>query len=139
MRAHRIDRVAATIRNVVGNVIAHRLNDPRITSIISVTRVEISGDLMHAKVYVSVMGNEVEQRRTMSGLDHSVRFVQSCLARELTTRHCPRLTFVLDTSTQKALETIRLIDETMAEYEDQADSPEADPDDGESESQGDGE
>jgi len=125
MRAYRLDRIASTIREVVSDALQHRLNDPRIAPLTSVTRVEVSGDLMHAKVHVSVMGSEGEKRRTMSGLHHCTHYIQSLLAKQLSTRHCPRLKFVLDPSIQKALETNRIIDRTMAEYAETDESAEA--------------
>jgi ribosome-binding factor A len=108
--------VASTIREVVSDAIQRKLNDPRIAPMTSVTRVEVSGDLMYAKVHVSIMGTEGEQSRTMGGLEHSTRYIQSLLAKQLSMRHCPRLRFVFDPSIQKAIETNRIIDETMAEY-----------------------
>ena len=116
MRAYRLERVASTVRDVVSEAIQRRLNDPRIAPMTSVTRVEVSGDLMYAKVHVSVMDTPGNQRRTLGGLERSTRYIQSLLAKRLNTRHCPRLRFVLDPSIQQAMETNRIIDETMAEY-----------------------
>jgi len=81
----------------------------------SVTRVEVSADLEYAKVYVSVMGSASVQRRTMQGLTSAQGVVQRMVARELAIRHCPHLSFHLDESIKRAAETIRLINETMAE------------------------
>lgn len=113
MGTHRLAKVASTIRNVLSEAIAHRLNDPRIMPMTSVTRVEVSGDLTHARIYVSVMGTAGEQKKTMDGLHHSTAFLQSILARRLTTRNCPRLRFLQDISIKNALETNRIIDECM--------------------------
>ena len=115
MSAYRTERVASVIQRVVGDALTHRLSDPRLSPLTSVTRVEVSGDLQFAKVRVSVMGSEPEQRKTMAGLNSALRFVQSLVARELQTRVCPRLSFHLDPSIKGALETNRLIDESMAE------------------------
>lgn len=111
MGTHRLQKVASTIRNVMSEAIAHRLNDPRIMPMTSVTRVEVSADLTHARIYVSVMGTTGEQKKTMDGLHHSTAFLQSILARRLTTRNCPRLRFFQDPSIKNAMETIRIIDE----------------------------
>ncbi len=115
MGAFRTEKVASVIRRVVGEAISAQLSDPRISPLTSVTRVEVSADLMHARVRVSVMGSEAEQRRTLSGLTSARRFLQSLLAGELQTRTCPRLNFQLDPSIKGALETNRLIDESLAE------------------------
>lgn len=112
------------IRGVVSDAIANRLNDPRIAPMTSVTRVEVSHDLENAKVWVSVMGEEAVQRRTIAGLTSALGHVRRLVARELSIRHCPRLQFCQDVSISQGAETIRLIDETMASMETDANSPE---------------
>ena len=115
MKSYRPERVANVVRSVVSDAIANKLSDPRIATLSSVTRVEVSGDLEHAKVWVSVMGEESVQRRTLAGLRSATGLVQRLLGRELPIRHCPRLSFHLDESIKKAAEMIRLIDETMSQ------------------------
>jgi len=111
MKPYRIEKVASTIQDAIVN----RLSDPRISRFTSVTRVKVSGDLQLAKVYVSVMGSPGEQRRTMAGLQHAVGHVQTLLAKRLHIRQCPRIQFVLDESIKKAAQTMRLIEQSMAE------------------------
>jgi len=113
MRSFRIDKLASTIQDIVGEAITRRLNDPRISPLASVTRVEVSGDLQVAKVFVSVLGSPVEGRRTLAGLRHAEGHVQRLLARRLTIRRCPEIRFVLDESLKKAARTMRLIEETL--------------------------
>jgi ribosome-binding factor A len=115
--SRRTEKIASLIRNVVGEAISHRLNDPRISPMASVTRVKVTGDLQFADVWVSVMGGEGEQRATLTGLTHASGHIQSLLARALMTRHCPTLRFKLDDSIKKGFETLRLIDRTMAELD----------------------
>lgn len=114
MKSHRPQRVANVVRMVVSDAISNKLRDPRIAPLSSVTRVEVSGDLEHAKVWISVMGDSPVQRRTLAGLRSAAGLVQRLVAHELSTRHCPRLSFHLDESIKKGAETIRLIDETMS-------------------------
>jgi len=116
MKSFRPERVAHIVRAVVSEAISHKLNDPRIEPMSSVTRVEVSRDLEHAKVFVSVMGDASVRRRTMAGLNSAAGLMQRLVARQLPIRHCPQLRFQLDESIQRAMETIQLIDETMAEY-----------------------
>jgi len=116
MKSYRPVRIAHVIRELVSDAISNKLNDPRIEPFSSVTRVEVSRDLEYAKVYVSVMGDASVRRRTMSGLRSARGLVQRLVGRELSIRHCPQLSFHLDESIQRAAETIQLIDETMAEY-----------------------
>lgn len=111
------------IRVVVSDAIANKLSDPRIELMSSVTRVEVSGDLEHAKVYVSVMGEEGIRRRTIAGLQSGAGLVQRLVGRELAIRRCPRISFHLDESIKKAAEIVRLIDESLSETEKDTDPP----------------
>jgi ribosome-binding factor A len=103
------------VQSVVGEAILSKLHDPRISPFASVTRVEVAADLQIADVHVSVLGDPGEGRRTLAGLTSAAGRIQSMLARTLQTRQCPRLRFHLDDSLKKGMETMRLIDESMAE------------------------
>lgn len=118
MKSHRPEKVASVIRQVVSEAISSHLNDPRIAPFSSVTRVELSHDLEHARVYVSVLGESKTGRRTIAGLSSASGQVRRLLARELTIRRCPHISFHLDDSIKKGSETIRLIDESMREIRD---------------------
>jgi ribosome-binding factor A len=113
MSSHRSLRVAEAIREVVASAILFETADPRIRSV-TVLRVEVSGDLRQATVYVSVMGNEREQKLALRGLKHAAGFFQSRVAERLQTRFTPVLTFKLDDSVKKSIEIGRLIDEAVA-------------------------
>ena len=114
MKTHRLARVAEAIREVASETILYELRDPRV-KMVTVTRAEVSGDLQHAKVYVSVMGTPSEQKLTMHGLKHAAGFVQSKLAKRLQTRYTPTLQFVLDQGVKHSLEMTRLINEALAQ------------------------
>src|SRR5213082_3427499 len=88
---HRLERMASLIRQVVSEAIMSRIQDPRVSRFTSVTRVAVSPDLSFADVHVSVMGSEADQRTTLRGLQSARGMVQSMLARDLSTRHCPTL------------------------------------------------
>ena len=88
------------------------LNDPRITNV-TVTRVEVSGDMREAKVYVSVMGEEKEQRLCMHGLRSAAGFLQSKVAKRIDTRYTPRIEFVLDRGVKQSIEIHRILDEVF--------------------------
>ena len=125
MKSHRPERVANLIRQGVSDAIANKLGDPRSGPLSTVTRVEVSGDLEFAKVFVSVMGEAGAGRRTMAGLNSATGTVQRMVARRLSIRHCPRLSFHLDESIRRAAETNRLIDESIAQAQTSADESEA--------------
>ena len=113
MRSFRPDKVASLIRSIVSDMIANKLQDPRISRFASVTRVEVSGDLQVAKVHISVMGSEADQRKTMQGLDHAKGHIQRAVAHGVTARHCPQVRFIADGSIKKAAEIIQIIDENV--------------------------
>jgi ribosome-binding factor A len=112
MKMHRKARVAEAIREVASETILFELRDPRVKRV-TVTRAEVSGDLQHAKIYVSIMGTEKEQKLTMHGLRAASGYVQSKLAARLQTRFTPVITFVLDEGVKKSLEMTRLINEAL--------------------------
>ena len=114
MKTHRLARVAEAIREVASETILFELRDPRVKGV-TVTRAEVSGDLQHAKVYVSIMGTPREQQLCLHGLKHSSGFIQSKLAARLQTRFTPVVEFVLDEGVKKSIEVTRLINEALAQ------------------------
>jgi ribosome-binding factor A len=104
--------VAEVIREVASETILFELRDPRVKGV-TVTRTEVSGDLQHAKVYVSIMGSEQEQLLAMHGLRHAAGFVQSKVGARLQTRFTPAIRFVLDQGVKKSIEISRLINDAL--------------------------
>ncbi len=114
MKAHRQARVSEAIREVASETILYELRDPRVKRAgVTITRAEVSGDLQHAKIYVSVMGTPREQQLCMHGLKHATGFIQSKLATRLQTRFTPIVQFVLDDGVKKSIEMTRLINEAL--------------------------
>jgi ribosome-binding factor A len=114
MKAHRLARVAEVVREVASETILFELRDPRVKNV-TVTRAEVSADLQHAKVYVSIMGTPKEQDLCMHGLRHAAGFVQSQLAGRLKTRFTPVIKFILDEGVKKSIEVTRLINEALSQ------------------------
>ncbi len=114
MKPYRMARVAEAIREVASETILYEMHDPRV-KMVTVTRAEVSGDLQHAKIYVSIMGTEKEQTLTLRGLRHATGFIQAKLARRLQTRFTPVVTFVLDQGVKNSIEMTRLINEALSQ------------------------
>lgn len=112
MKQHRLARVAEVVREVASETILFELQDPRIKNV-TVTRAEVSADLQHAKVYVSIMGTEKEQDLCMHGLRHSAGFIQSKLGSRLKIRYTPAVKFIKDEGVKKSIEVARLIHEAL--------------------------
>lgn len=126
MKTHRKARVAEVIREVAAETILFELSDPRIKGV-TVTRAEVSGDLQHAKVYVSLMGTPKEQHICMIALRHCAGYIQSKLGSRMKSRFTPVIHFVLDEGVKKSIEVSRLINEALAQPGPMASDPDAAP------------
>jgi len=113
--SHRPERVAELVRQTVGAFLTGDVRDPRI-GFVTVTGVEVSPDLSHATVRVSVMGTEEEKARSLEGLASAARFLRSQLSRELRLRTSPELHFRLD----RGLEHAQRIDHVLRTLRDDA-------------------
>lgn len=88
------------------------LKDPRVSDV-TVTFVEVSGDMRLAKVHVSVMGDEKKQNLCLIGLQNSAGFLQSKIGRRIDTRYTPRIKFELDKGMQNAMLVTRILEEVL--------------------------
>lgn len=113
MRPFRKEKLASTIRMVISDLIAHGLNDPRISSLTSVTCVVLSPDLLIARVYVSVLGGGGGERAALAGLQHAVSHVRRVVAARLRVRNCPEIIFQLDSAMKGEALTLRIIEESL--------------------------
>jgi ribosome-binding factor A len=95
---HRSDRVAEAIREEVATFLAEGVKDPRIMGLVTVTGAQVTRDLRHAKVFVSVLGTESERNATFSGLASLAGHLRSRLGRTLRLRMAPEISFQPDES-----------------------------------------
>jgi ribosome-binding factor A len=114
MLPRRALKAAEIVREVVSMAILAELKDPRIRDV-TVTYVEVSPDLRHAKVHVSVMGDEARQRTSLQGLRSSAGFLQSKLGKRIETRYTPQIEFYLDQGVKKSIEVARILKEVLPE------------------------
>ena len=110
MSAERMRRVDEAVRAVLSDAIASDLKDPRI-GFVTVTGVKTSPDLRHARVYVSVLGDEQVRAATLEGLDSAHGYLQRRVAAELRLKHTPALTFEFDPSVQRGMRITQLLDQ----------------------------
>jgi ribosome-binding factor A len=120
MMSRRVLKAAEAVREVVSMAILTELKDPRVRDV-TVTRVEMSGDMRQAKVYVSVMGDEGHQRLTIQGLKSSAGFLQSRVSERIDTRYTPRLQFILDEGVKKSIEVARILSAVLPRDDSMAD------------------
>ncbi|MEQ8788271.1 MAG: 30S ribosome-binding factor RbfA [Pirellulaceae bacterium] len=124
MTSRRVLKAAEAIREVVSMAILTELRDPRVRDV-TVTYVEVSGDMRHAKVHVSVMGDEAKQKLTIRGLENASGFLQQKINTRIETRYTPRLKFVLDQGVKHSLEVSRILDEVLPRDAEQANTEQA--------------
>jgi ribosome-binding factor A len=107
--SERMRRVNQSVREVLSEAVGE-LKDPRI-GFVTLTGVETSPDLRHAKVFVSVLGSERKREQTLAGLAAAHGVLQTRLARELRMKRTPTLTFEYDPSVERGVRMSQLIDE----------------------------
>ena len=117
MTTSRMRRVNEAVREVLSGHIAGDLKDPRI-GFVTVTGVETSPDLRHARVYVSVLGSNDERRAALDGLRSSAGFLQAKVGEELRMKRTPTLAFEYDDSIDRGMRISELLDkEASGEWE----------------------
>lgn len=114
MASRRVLKVASAIREVVSMSILTQIRDPRVAGV-TVTFVEVTGDLREAKIHVSVMGDEKKQELCMHGLRSCTGFLQQKVSERVDTRYTPKLKFILDQGVKKAAEVTRILGELLPE------------------------
>ena len=105
-------RVDEAVREVLSDGIATQLHDPRV-GFVTVTGVKTSSDLRHARVYVSVLGDEETREASLAGLRSAQGFLQGLLASELKLKHTPALTFFYDESVDRGMRISHLLDHAV--------------------------
>jgi ribosome-binding factor A len=108
----RMRRVDEAVRAVLSDAISKDLSDPRV-GFVTVTGVKTSPDLRHARVFVSVLGDEQERADSLTGLQSAQGFLQGRVASELTLKHTPTLTFTYDKSVDRGMRISELLDEVQ--------------------------
>jgi len=111
MSTRRIARINELIREEISKLLLREIRDPRLKGLISVTEVDTSLDLRHAKVFVSVMGSEEEKRQTEEGLAAASGFLRRGLSGRLSLRYIPELSFHMDDSIERGNRLLELIKE----------------------------
>jgi ribosome-binding factor A len=105
----RPEQMAETLRQVIADALAREVRDPRV-GFVTITGVLVSNDLSHARVLVSVPGEDAEKSRAVEGLQSAAGFLRSRAARALTTRSVPELHFELDRGLEHAARINELLD-----------------------------
>ncbi len=119
MPTRRQEKIARVIREAVSDAIANRISDPRMESLVSVTKVDVSADMRIANVYLSMFGGtETAQNKTFAAILHAKRRIQGVLAEHIQSRFCPVINLHKDENFKKTIETMKLIDDLASEFKD---------------------
>jgi ribosome-binding factor A len=111
----RPDRVAEAIREEVATFLAEGVKDPRVVGLVTVTGVDVTRDLRHAKVFVSILGSESERAATLDGLASVASHLRSRIGRALRLRVAPEFAFKLDQSVAHAARIETLLEQIKQE------------------------
>jgi len=122
-------RVASLIQREVGQMLFDGIKDDRVgAGMVSVTDVEVSGDLQHAKIFVSIYGTEEARSETMAGLRSSTAFVRRELGQRIRLRRTPAVVFYEDRSLERGTRTLATIERLQRQREAQQPAEEAEAD-----------
>ncbi len=109
-QSRRVERVASLIRKEMSMILVNGIRDQRVHStMITITNVEVSGDLQHCKIFVSIFGNEDQTSEVFSGLEASQNFLKGELGRRLQMRRAPEIIFKLDQGINKGGSVLDLL------------------------------
>ncbi len=116
MGEFRLAKLGEQIRGEISNLICtQKVKDPRVSTFLTINRVEIAADLAYAKVYVSSFLPEGQIVKGVAGLNSAAGFIQSSIAKKLTIRKFPKLTFIADNSIKEGFEMVNRLNQLEAE------------------------
>ena len=111
----RIERINFTIRKELGTLLSENINDPRFSTMTSITNVDTSPDLSNARVYVSIFGEESERISSMEALYSASNRLRNLLSKQIKIRKIPKLNFILDNDINYSSEMNELIDNVISQ------------------------
>lgn len=109
----RSERVGDEIQKVIADLIQHDIKDPRLPPLVSVVSVEVSRDLSHARVFISIMGDESDKKNGVAALNSAHGFIRREVASRVRLRVAPELHLIYDDSIERGMRITRLIDEAI--------------------------
>ncbi len=125
-QSRRVERVASLIRREVSELMIGGIKDDRVNQgMVSVTSVEVAGDLQHCKIFVSVYGSEEDRAQAMAGLASASAYVKGELGRRLKMRRTPEVVFVLDRGIEKGTSVLGLLNRLEGERQTKGEPAEA--------------
>ncbi len=125
-QSRRVERVASLIRREVSELLIGGIKDERVSQgMVSVTTVEVAGDLQHCKIFVSIFGSEDDRSQAMEGLRSASTYVKGELGRRLKMRRTPEVVFVLDRGLEKGTSVLGLLNRLEEQRQEKGEPAEA--------------
>ena len=116
MGEFRLAKLGEQIRGEIAQLIStQKIKDPRVSTFLTINRVEVAADLAYAKVYVSSFLPEGQILKGVAGLNSAAGFIQSSIAKKLTIRKFPKLSFIADSSVKEGFEMVNKLNRLEAE------------------------
>lgn len=109
MKKNRLERVNSLLKEVIFEVIQKEVRNPHVTTFVSVTKVDTSADLHHAKVYISLIATDAEKEKVVAALQSAAGFIAVHAAKKAQLRYFPNLTFKLDTSLDEHMKIQKIL------------------------------
>ena len=122
MNEKRVSRISEEVKKVVSELIYNGLKDPRVNSLTTVTKVEVTRDLRYAKIYISVFGNKEEKENTIKGLESAKGFIRKEISGKIDLRYTPEPIFVLDESIEHGIYMSKLIEDVNKDSKNSGDN-----------------
>jgi ribosome-binding factor A len=110
MAKQRVDRLNSLLKEVIAEVVMRDVHNPKVSTLVTIKKVDITKDLHHAKVYISLVGSDAEKRQTLKALQSAAGFISSQAAKKVVMRYFPQLTFHLDDTLEDELRIHNLLE-----------------------------
>ena len=124
-QGRRVERVAALIRREVSELLVTGIKDERVSmGMVSITNVDVAGDLQHCKIFVSVYGSAEVQQQALEGLRSASNYVKGELGRRLNMRRTPEVIFQLDRGIEKGTSVLGLLNQLEEQRQERGEVPE---------------
>lgn len=108
MGQYRMERLNAQLREEISKIILHGdVKDPRVSTFLSINRVEVTSDLGYAKVFVSSFLSDSQLEKGVDGLNSAAGFIQSSIAKKMRLRQFPKFTFVVDSGMKSGFRMVQ--------------------------------
>ncbi len=120
----RTDRLNSLLQEVIAEVIMREIRNPKISSLITIKKVEITKDLHYAKVYVSMLGSDLEKKATLKALKSAAGYISTRAAKKVVMRYFPSLTFHMDDTLEDEIRIQSLLEKIHEEQQNRPTSPE---------------